>query len=292
MLRGMRLTTSAIAFASSITLAGCPGGGDDTGTASGASTTTGTAGSTSGATTSPTTGASEGTTSGASGTGTTTGQTSGPQTTGSTSEGTTAPGTTTTEGTSTEGTSTTTEGSTGAGSTTGGGGGGACQTDADCKLHDDCCSCYGIPKDQPDDPICKALCDVSKCAQAKIDNAVCRFGQCTTEKVKCSGEVACDSLPPDCPEGELPGKTDACWTGGCVPAASCDAVEDCAQCPDNAMCVEYQAFVFKRVCEPIPAACDGAPTCACAGDLACEDPFNICNEGEKETDLVCVCPTC
>jgi hypothetical protein len=288
----MRITTSSIVFSSLLTLAACPGGGgDETGTASGASTSTTGPGTTSGGTTTTgsTTEATGGPTSGMTSgmTSTTTGSTS----EGTTSPGTTSPGTTTGETTGEQTTTTGEPGSTSAGETTGGVGGGACQTDADCKLHDDCCSCYGLPKDE-DDAICKALCDKSKCEQAGIDQAVCRFGQCTTEKVKCSGEVACDALPPECPPGELPGKTDACWTGGCVPAASCDAVEDCSQCPEELMCVEYQSFMITRVCEPIPADCDGQPSCACAGDLACEEPFGLCNDKIQNADLACACPAC
>lgn len=275
-----------------MTFAACKGGGDDTGSGTGASTstaapeTTGTAG---------TTQATDATSGGPSTTGPgTTGVTTGPGTTSAgttTSSGTTSEDTATSAGTTGESTSTSEPGTTGEGSTTGGVGGGACQTDADCKLHDDCCSCYGIPKDQ-DDPICKKLCDQSMCDMIGIDQAVCRFGQCTTEKVQCSGEVACDALPPECPPGTLPGKTDACWTGACVPTLSCDAVEDCAQCPDGAMCVEYQSFVINRVCEPIPEACGGAPSCGCAGDLACTDPFDVCDDKGPNSDLACACPAC
>ncbi|WAS93616.1 hypothetical protein [Nannocystis punicea] len=174
--------------------------------------------------------------------------------------------------------------------TTGGMGGGPCEVDADCKLHDDCCSCYGIPNDQTD-PICKAECEQTQCEQIGIDEAKCVLGQCTTEKVDCSSEVACDSLPPDCPPGTLPGIADACWSGACVPAVSCDKVPDCESCPDSYMCVAY-LNVLKNdlICLPLPVACDGQASCDCAGE-ACTGSFDLCT-GSGDADLACDCPNC
>lgn len=176
------------------------------------------------------------------------------------------------------------------GGTTGPIGGGPCETDEDCKLHDDCCSCYGIPVDQSD-PICKAECDQTQCEQIGIDKAVCVLGQCTTEKVDCSSEVACDSLPPECPPGTLPGVDGACWSGACVPAVSCDKVPDCKACPEQLLCVKNQAFTSEHTCLPMPEECGGEASCACAGE-ACVQPFGLCIEGVGDVDLSCECPNC
>ncbi|WAS93617.1 hypothetical protein [Nannocystis punicea] len=174
--------------------------------------------------------------------------------------------------------------------TTGGPGGGACEVDADCKLHDDCCSCYGIPNEQTD-PICKAECEQTQCEQIGIDEAKCVLGECTTEKVDCSSEVACDSLPPDCPPGTLPGIAGACWSGACVPAVSCDKVPDCKSCPDSLMCVQFQAFINEHTCLPLPTECNGKASCECAAE-ACVEPFGFCGEGAGDVDLACACPAC
>jgi len=174
--------------------------------------------------------------------------------------------------------------------TTGPIGGGPCETDEDCKLHDDCCSCYGIPVDQ-NDPICKSRCDQTQCEQNGIDQAVCVLGQCTTEKVDCSSDVACDSLPPECPPGTLPGIKEACWSGACVPAVSCDKVPDCKSCPDELLCVKNEAFVSEHTCLPMPEECGGDASCACA-DEACAQPFGLCGEGAGDVDLTCICPNC
>lgn len=39
---------------------------------------------------------------------------------------------------------------------------------------------------------------------------------------ECYGEVACDALPPACPEGSVPGILGLCWSGFCIPEAACD----------------------------------------------------------------------
>ncbi|MBZ5714026.1 hypothetical protein [Nannocystis pusilla] len=199
--------------------------------------------------------------------------------------GTTGETTTTTGDTETD-----TEAGTTTGGTTGPIGGGPCVTDEDCKLHDDCCSCYAIPVDQ-DDAVCDERCDQTQCQQIGIDEAKCVLGQCTTEKVDCSSDVLCDSLPPDCPPGKLPGVTGGCWSGACVPAVSCDKVPDCNACPDELLCVENQAFVFEHVCLPMPEACGGEASCGCAEE-ACVQPFGFCGEGAGEVDLACSCPNC
>jgi hypothetical protein len=174
--------------------------------------------------------------------------------------------------------------------TTTGGSGGACEVDADCKLHDDCCSCYAIPVDQEDEA-CDLQCLQSKCSELGIKKAMCVLGQCTTEKIDCSSPVACDSKPPACPPGTVPGVSGACWSGACVPAEACDKVPSCDYCPESTLCVANQAFTTEFTCTPRPAACGDQVDCKCAGE-ACVDPFTACNEGEGEIDLICGCPTC
>ncbi len=171
--------------------------------------------------------------------------------------------------------------------------GGACVVDSDCKLHNDCCDCYGIPADQ-NNAICKAGCDVSTCEQLGIKNAVCRFGTCTTEKVGCNGmEVLCDSLPPECPDGTVAGVEGGCWSGKCVPAISCDFVPNCKFCPEDFMCVFLQAQLPTwPTCEPIPSDCNGTATCDCVSDLVCTGIFNACGEGRDKNQIICGCPAC
>ncbi|HEY8378351.1 MAG TPA: hypothetical protein VIK91_17765 [Nannocystis sp.] len=291
----MRLTsTSAIVFLSSLTLAACSTA-QEAESASASATATATAGSSGASSAGTTTGDHGLTTSGEgaseSSGGTTTGWAT---TTMSVDSDTEATGTLTTGSTGTTGlpdTTGTTSDGTSSGTTTTGGLGGPCEVDADCKLHDDCCSCYAIPVDQ-DDEQCGLDCDQSMCASMGIDQAVCRFGVCTLEKVDCSSPVLCDALPPVCEPGKLPSREGGCWTGYCVPAEACDKVPDCSLCPDAFMCVEYEAWELAHACEPVPADCQGTPTCECAGPHACTDGFDVCNEGKGDNDLICVCPAC
>ncbi|MEZ4383853.1 MAG: hypothetical protein R3A79_21150 [Nannocystaceae bacterium] len=196
---------------------------------------------------------------------------------------------------STSGTST--SGSTSVGESTGvettGGADVECSVDADCELFSDCCSCQAAPSgDVPAQ--CDLLCDIDRCEALSITAATCRFGVCVTERTGCDASaVDCGVEPPDCPAGLVAQVTEKgdCYTGECVRGIHCDAVPSCAACPDEGWsCVTNLDFVSSYRCEPIPPGCDGAPTCACAGDLYCTDIYNVCSEGGD--GLQCECPDC
>ncbi len=202
---------------------------------------------------------------------TSSGSTTGTDTTTSTDSTTSITSTTSTDATTTTGT--TTEpgetGTTGAPDT-------ACIVDADCALHSDCCTCEGVPFDL-DFPSCDERCKQSQCSALGIDEAVCRLGVCETERLHCNQIVACDQAPPACPPDHLPETTDTCYTGKCVPAAKCDVVTDCAQCPADMMCVQQVSFGIDSItCEPIPPGCGGVVDCACVGELVCTGMNNAC----------------
>lgn len=252
-----------------ILLACGPGSGGSTGSTGEASTSTGGGPTSTGGTSGPTTGAATGTDSSTTGT-------SG----------------TSTSGTSTSGTATTDEPSTStSGGTSGGPVEGACVKDADCKLHEDCCVCEGVPAG--DNPAsCELECKQPLCQEFGIDAAVCRLGACDTERLSCDQtKVVCNGLPPVCAPGTLPETDPGCWTGRCVPAVLCDVIPDCSSCPDGRMCVQYTGEgVFPTVCEPIPPGCGGTPSCACAADLVCTGIFTVCSE--KGDVIGCDCPNC
>jgi hypothetical protein len=267
-----------------------PGDSTDT-NQTGTGTTTATTGTsaTTTATSAATTGASEATTVTSTVTGTDTGEPATGTTSIETTAGTTTTGTTTT-GTTTTGTAT--DSTTGDTGDTGVVPGGECVEDSDCTLHNDCCDCLAVPA--PDElAICKKGCDQKQCELLEISAATCRFGVCVTEKVPCDPmKVACDSLPPDCPKGQVASVKDGCWSGHCVPAISCDVVPSCDLCPDGFMCVFKEAQIpMPPTCEPIPAQCDGKIDCGCAGQQVCIDGFDACNKvGDDE--LHCACPAC
>lgn len=166
---------------------------------------------------------------------------------------------------------------------------GECVADADCKLFEDCCECKGIPADE-DPPICKLECDQTKCDAIGVDAAICRLGQCITERLDCdASKVVCLAFPPDCPEGQLPGVDGPCWSGACVPAEICNVVPDCELCPADWMCVSDIPFGPPIVhCEPIPADCMGEPDCTCAGAV-CTDQFTFCTDpGGNAINCECI----
>jgi len=229
-----------------------------------------------------------GTSSGSTSSGTTSGSDSGGD-----SDSTSTSGTTTTS-TSTTTSSTTIGESTGETSSTTGGPVGECIVDADCQLFSDCCSCQATPVGEDPDK-CDAVCDEARCDLLGIDSAVCSFGTCTTSRVKCDDSgVLCDAPPPACPVGLLPQVNDAgdCWTGECVRGIQCESVPSCDACPGNGWtCVSYVALPSTYRCEPLPPACDGAPSCECAGDAYCDpDIFSIC--AAENDGIQCICPNC
>lgn len=196
-------------------------------------------------------------------------------TTGEPGTSSTGPATTTTEGSTTDDTGSVVPGE--------------CESDADCKLFEDCCECKGVPVGD-DSPICKLECDQTVCDAIGVDAAICRLGQCITERLDCdASKVVCLAFPPDCPEGQLPGVDGNCWSGACVPAEICNVVPDCKLCPDGWMCVSDIPFGPPiMACEPIPADCMGEPDCTCAGAV-CTDPFTFCADpGGNAINCECI----
>ncbi len=220
--------------------------------------------------------------------------TSGDSSSGSTSSGasSTSGATSTSSGSTTTGSTTVSE-TTGETSTTTGGAVDECKVDGDCKLYSDCCSCQAAPAGEIPDP-CDLSCQETRCEVLGIDSAVCRFGVCATSRVNCdTSTISCKAEPPVCPAGLLPqvNQSGDCWTGECVRGIQCESVPSCDDCPESGWtCVSYQAFITKYVCEPVPAACEGTPTCDCTGDLYCTDEFSVCNDlGDA---VACACPNC
>lgn len=155
-----------------------------------------------------------------------------------------------------------------------------CQQSGDCVLIDDCCECDAKHVDEPVDR-CMIDCPGTKCGlQLKTGIEVaCRSGVCEFAEVQCTGQVACDALPPTCPEGTVNSIAGACW-GPCVEPrycaeGSCDP-QDPASCGAGWTCVEHQAGGAS--CEVLPAGCAGVPTCACMQPFFSEFCGGSCGE--------------
>jgi hypothetical protein len=77
------------------------------------------------------------------------------------------------------------------------------------------------------------MCDPNACQPVCVPNP---------DPGECYSDVLCDSLPPSCPEGTLPGISNGCWSGFCIP------VEDCTP-RDPGTCTGEVA------CDAAPPAC-------------------------------------
>ena len=170
-----------------------------------------------------------------------------------------------------------------------------CETDDDCRLVNDCCSCAAVNVDAilaecPVDCL-QPLCDAAGISDPTFE---CLAGTCALRGLECDeDEVLCDAPPPVCVAGEEPHVSGGCWSGLCVPVESCSSVPDCATCPESHACVSSQAFFETLTCVPIDPACGGTPTCECMGDEACGgSPFMCVPTTSGDQDLTCVCPVC
>ncbi len=266
------LTAFGAAVVAAALAAGCSTAGSGTGSAT--ATGSGSTGAGSAGTTTTTSGATSAGTGGATGTG----------------------GTSSTTGGSTGGTGAGSSGTTsGSGGSTGGGGAlPQCQTAADCKIVDDCCTCAAWPGNQ-DAPACPIQdCTITACEAAEYKaEPVCEAGLCRFPKTTCDPtEVVCLAPSPACDEGFLPEVEGQCWSGACVPASACDWAPSCEACQPWDVCVATQTQlgpVYR--CEPKPWECgEGAADCDCAGQL-CQDPYDTCNPGQGAS-IECSCPDC
>jgi hypothetical protein len=169
----------------------------------------------------------------------------------------------------------------------------ACESDEDCVLVDDCCTCAAVHVDDVQ-PECPMDCEVSSCTANNIPDITveCRFGSCEFVPLDCNPLlVVCDQAPPECPDGQLPSVVDGCW-GPCISTNACDVVGSCDDCRDDEACVQWATEVAPYfVCEPIDPSCEGAPDCTCMPGV-CEDPFECAAPGGNGADLGCGCKVC
>jgi hypothetical protein len=168
-----------------------------------------------------------------------------------------------------------------------------CTTDDDCVLVEDCCTCGAIVLGRDAPECAQPECDQTACMAAGLRSpgVHCELGFCMLdETVECNpAGILCDSTPPQCEEGLVPSVGGDCWTGNCVPIDACRSLGSCEGCPADRTCVELQAFTSTFECSPIPAGCNGTPSCACMGEV-CEAPYTSCNDFRG--GLICGCPTC
>lgn len=167
-----------------------------------------------------------------------------------------------------------------------------CEAPDQCVLINDCCQCAAAHVDDVI-PECPMDCLQPTCdAMGLFDVQVtCVDGSCELGPFNCSPEeIVCDSIPPRCPPGTLPGVTPDgdCWTNGCVPVEACDSVPSCEACGDGMACIELatQAGPVYQ-CQAIPDDCGGVPTCACMPD-ACTAPYDVCSELDGAIECSCL----
>lgn len=162
-----------------------------------------------------------------------------------------------------------------------------CETDEDCSIVDDCCSCGAIPTEDVQD--CPQECLQSTCSALGIMPAgvACAAGQCVFTNSCNAAQVTCDEAPPTCNAGSLPSVDGTC-RGPCIGARDCLTVTSCEDCGELA-CVEVTGFTSQFQCVPVPAGlCEEGPRCGCIEDLCDEDM--PCSDAES--GITCSCLDC
>ena len=134
--------------------------------------------------------------------------------------------------------------------------GGFCGNDKDCGsgFHCDAARSSCIPN-----PVCSdakpcssgSICEsggcIATCTCANDADAVrAGFGWCdlarntcmrgTNPEGACTGAVTCTTFPPICPEGQVPGRGNGCFTGTCRAISACEAAPECKALIHEADC--------------------------------------------------------
>ncbi|MBP9208372.1 MAG: hypothetical protein KBG28_30670 [Kofleriaceae bacterium] len=121
----------------------------------------------------------------------------------------------------------------------------------DCSQHDDCAALY----------------------ETSGPSAV--FAECVPEPGRpwgtCDGPVLCDALPPLCPVGSVPGISDGCYTGVCIPSDECGQARPCElaagenECLANASCTPLYVG-GNCTCTPTSCVCETRDYYSCAAN--------------------------
>jgi hypothetical protein len=173
----------------------------------------------------------------------------------------------------------------GAGGSAGGGDGHECETDEDCTMYSDCCTCAAVVRGTPGTP-CERVCTLYECAARGIDRAevACRFGRCVIDRSCNLDRVTCDDTAPSCDDGEVASVTDAGCYGPCLPPSECSDVTSCAACGAGEVCVNVQAQIFTYGCVKPGASCTKGNYCECLDACA----GSICAETDDSVQCVCL----
>lgn len=159
-----------------------------------------------------------------------------------------------------------------------------CDTDQDCQIVNDCCTCAALPKSDAK-PSCSAVCVQSACQARGLAaaNAQCVANRCVFDLSCDRASVTCEAPTPSCPSGQVPSVSGSCW-GPCIAAHDCRAVSNCDDCSAGQICVNNELQIRSTHCVEAAGSCARHPTCDCANacDFECSD----------EDRISCFCITC
>lgn len=97
------------------------------------------------------------------------------------------------------------------------------------------------------------------------------YGYCVpdeVEAVSCYSDVVCDSVPPACPAGTVPGIQNDCWTGDCILYEACEPALDPGTCSGEVFCDGLPPACPEG---SVPGVLDGCWSNLCIPSEQCED---------------------
>jgi hypothetical protein len=151
-----------------------------------------------------------------------------------------------------------------------------CTGDDECQDGERCNADLCLaPPECADDPACDTVCG----------------GFCVPEDpATCFGEVLCLAPVPECPAGTMPGVSNGCYTGECIPLDECPPVpfEEChgqpacdalpPECPEGHV-PQLRGACWTGACIPLQL-CEQQPSPgACFGAITCDAEPTQCKEG-------------
>lgn len=161
-----------------------------------------------------------------------------------------------------------------------------CESDDDCAIAGDCCSCVAYNPSMSSPGNCGGNCKQDRCSEWELSAAACEAGVCVVAGKSCNQDkVLCKVAVPECPAGSLPQVVGDCYTGECLPIEACDWVPECELCKGSVCAITQGPDCTHRRCVPAIPECDGLPPCACLGEIFCQPPHDQCSEDQG--DLVC-----
>jgi hypothetical protein len=150
--------------------------------------------------------------------------------------------------------------------------GDGCYSDNDCDPNE---SCNADELCLPDPNGCGGGGDGNGDSADPVPCEQACWGYCVPDDPgpSCYGDVFCDSIPPECPAGSVPGISNGCWSNTCIEYDQCAPPIDPGLCYAEVTClVDFDSFQDPCPPDSVPGVIDGCWSGYCIPMADCEAP--------------------